>query len=139
MPLDVVHIYIRPILVAHGYETPAFHMAAPYIAYLPTSGCHNSRLCANVSSLLMRQKPTRSTVSNRHHTLDFADVLVRPTAAVDLTTPTCRKVLTCLLSFQGYYIYSIYEVNRRVFCTLSEFIYRVLRWDKHYQTFILSP
>jgi hypothetical protein len=44
-------------------------MAAPYIAYLPTSGCHNSRLCANVSSLVMRQKPTRSTVSNRHHTL----------------------------------------------------------------------
>ena len=70
-------------------------MAAPYIAYLLTSGCHTFRLCANVSSLLMRQKPTRSTVSNRHHTLAFTDVLVRPTAAVDLTTPTCREVMTC--------------------------------------------
>ena len=36
------------ILVAHGYETPAFQMAAPYMAYLPTSGCHTFRLCANV-------------------------------------------------------------------------------------------
>ena len=56
-------------LVAHGYETPTFQMAAPCIAFLPTSECHNFRLCANVSSLIMRQKPTRSTVSNRHHTL----------------------------------------------------------------------
>lgn len=39
---------------------PGFLMAAPYIVYLPTSGCHNSRLCSNVSSLLMRQKPTRN-------------------------------------------------------------------------------
>ena len=38
-------------------------------AYIPTHGCHSSRLCADVSSLVMRQKPTRSTVSNWHHTL----------------------------------------------------------------------
>ena len=31
-------------------------MAAPYMAYLPTSGCRGSRSRANVSSLLMRQK-----------------------------------------------------------------------------------
>jgi hypothetical protein len=49
MPLDVVHIYIRPILVAHGYETPDLltQVLAVYIinlytgailfAYVPTS------------------------------------------------------------------------------------------------------
>jgi hypothetical protein len=34
--------------------------------------------------------------------------------------------------------YCAHEVNRRAICTLSEFIYRVLRLDKNYQTFILS-
>jgi hypothetical protein len=27
MPLDVVNIYVRPILVAHGYETPSCFMS----------------------------------------------------------------------------------------------------------------
>ena len=45
-------IFIVPLCsalpVAHGYGTPAFHMVAPYLAFLPTSGCHTFRLCANV-------------------------------------------------------------------------------------------
>ena len=87
----------------------------------------------------MRQKPTRSTVSNRHHTLAFTDVLVRPTAAVDLTTPTCRLLYELGYARTIFYItqmgsydlpdtskdptfYGVFEVNRRVICTLSEFI-----------------
>ena len=77
-------------LVAHGYETPAL-ITQPVCddsTYALTIGSTVILASADVSSLLMRQKPTRSTVSNRHHTLAFTDVLVRPTAAVDFTSPT---------------------------------------------------
>lgn len=56
-------------LVAHGYETPALltQVLAVYKINLYTGAALSPR--AYVSSLVMRQKPTRSTVSNRHHTL----------------------------------------------------------------------
>ena len=114
-------------------------MVAPYLAFLPTSGCHSSRLCANVSSLLMRQKPTRSTVSNRHYTPAFADILVRPTAAEHLTTPTCREVMTLPITSKVLTHKALTRSTEGFSTPLASLLYRILRWDKRYQTFILSP
>ena len=50
-----------------------------------------------------------------------------PPLAADFTTPTCWKVLTCLFTFEDRWSYAIYEVNRKVICTLSELITRYLR------------
>lgn len=76
-------------LVAHGYETPAFHMAAPYIAYLPTSGCRALATCVRLFiGNAAKANPQYSFKSAPYPSL--ADVLVRTTASVDLTTPTCR-------------------------------------------------
>ena len=57
--------------------------------------------------------------------LTTADKLVRTTASVDLTTPTCRKVLTKLIFFSQRLHHCANEVNRRVVCTLSEVCSRV--------------
>ena len=95
-----------PALLSHTVAARVFtHARVPYFS-------------------LMCQRPLWSKCQRLTH---CADVLVRPTAAEDLTTPSCRKVLTRLHAFQGYCIYIIHEVNRRVFCTLSEFITRYLR------------
>ena len=69
-------------------------MAAPYIVYIRrTSWLHG------VSRLRRRLFVVNAAKANPQSSLQlgathetFTDILVRPTAAIDLTTPTCRKV-----------------------------------------------
>ena len=77
--------YVRmPTPVAHGCWTPP---------------CYRRLVAARVFTharvpyfSLMCQRPLWSRCQRLTH---LADVLVRTTASVDLTTPTCRKVMTC--------------------------------------------
>lgn len=115
-------------------------MVAPYIAYLPTSGCRVLARCTRLFVVNAAKANPQSSLQLGATHGTFADVLVRTTASVDLTTPTCRKVITNVYNSLSRRPHSCAnEVNRRVFCTLSEVISRIFSpVQQLYQTFIVE-